>query len=61
MIPHAGIGRGVAAWCPTDRTLIDVDDLVDIAESFDGTVLAGDEASLTVEFLMHGLVENVVD
>src|SRR5690606_7354994 len=31
----AGIGRGVAAWRPPDRALVDVDDLVEMLEAPD--------------------------
>ncbi len=54
----AGIGGGVGARRAADRALVDVDDLVDLLQPFDGVVLAGQLAGV-VELAGHRAVQRL--
>jgi hypothetical protein len=55
---ESGVRRRIGPRCPSDRALVDVDDLVDQIESFDPGVAAGEDFC-TVEVPGQSLVQNV--
>ena len=58
-IEYLDVGRGVAARSPADRSLIDVDHLVELLESVYG-VMPTDSRRRVVEFSGERRVENVI-
>ena len=60
MVEDAGVRGRVGARGPPDRRLVDVDDLVDLAETVDAVVGAGPKLRL-MEAVCHRMVQRLVD
>jgi hypothetical protein len=57
---HAAVGRGVTARTPTNRPLVDIDDFVDLIESYDASVRAGGHEE-AVQFSGEDAVKSVIN
>src|SRR5581483_10740784 len=54
------VRRGIRPWRPTDRALVDVDDLVEMLEPRDAVMLARDHAC-AIEMASERAMQNVLD
>lgn len=57
---QTGVRGGVGAWCAADGTLVDIDDLVEMMQTFDGAA-GGRALTGAVQVLRSIAVEGVID
>ena len=61
MYESSGVGRGVGARSPADRSLVDNDRLIDMLQAFDGVMRSGGRVLNVVAFGVESFDEDAVD